>query len=78
MTTRCDGVRSGFSLRCNATLYRCTNCGAVGCTQNKPAICSNQRFDVSERCTQCATVGKREMIAPERVGLFSTLMQDPT
>jgi len=77
MTTRCDGVRAGFSLRCHGTLYRCLSCGAEGCAQTKPASCSHQRFDVSGRCTQCAAVGKREMLAPQTVGLFSTLMQDP-
>jgi hypothetical protein len=76
MTTRCDGVRKGASLRCNATLYRCTACGSTGCTQNKPALCSNQAFDVSEKCLQCGARGQRELIAPERVGLFSTLMHD--
>lgn len=76
MTTRCDGVRTGFSLRCNASLYRCTHCGTTGCTQNKPAICSKQTFDVSEKCIQCGTVGQRELIAPDKVGFFSTLMHD--
>ena len=77
MTTRCDGVRTGMSLRCNASLYRCLGCGATGCTQNKPAICSNQAFDVSEKCAQCGAVGKRELVAPEKVGFFSTLMHEP-
>ena len=78
MTTRCDGARKGFSLRCNASLYRCTHCGATGCTQNKPGICSSQGFEVNEKCVKCGTVGQRELIAPEGVGFFSTLMHDPT
>lgn len=77
MTTRCDGARKGFSLRCNASLYRCTHCGATGCTQTRPAACSNQGFDVSGKCVQCGTVGQRELLAADKVGLFSTLMHDP-
>ncbi len=77
MSTRCDGARAGFSLRCNASLYRCTHCGATGCTQNKPGICSNQGFGVDEKCVKCGSVGKRELLAPEKVGYFSTLMHDP-
>lgn len=77
MSDRCNGARAGYSLRCNGTLYRCTACGAEGCTQNKPALCSNQGFDVSEKCVQCGAIGKREMLAADKVGFFSTLMHDP-
>jgi hypothetical protein len=77
MSTRCDSVRTGFFMRCNASLYRCTHCGATGCTQNKAALCSQQGFDVSEKCAQCGTVGKRELVAPDKVGFFSALMHDP-
>ena len=77
MSTRCDGKRTGFALRCNASLYRCTHCGATGCTQTKPGICSHQAFGVDEKCVKCGSVGKRELLAPEKVGYFSTLMHDP-
>jgi len=76
MTTRCEGVRKGASLRCNGSLYRCTQCDAVGCTQSKLATCSNQGFDVSEKCLKCGAAGKRELLAADKVGFFSTLMQD--
>jgi hypothetical protein len=76
MNPRCDGKRHGCSLRCNGSLYRCTKCAAVGCTQNKPELCSNQAFDVSERCVTCGATGARELIAADNVGFFSTLMND--
>lgn len=76
MSVRCDGVRTGFSLRCNGSLYRCTACGSTGCTQNKPGICSAQGFDVSERCVKCGAVGQRELLGADKVGFFSTLMHD--
>jgi hypothetical protein len=76
MSARCDGTRAGFSLRCNASLYRCV-CGATGCTQNKPELCSNQNFEVNQKCVKCGAIGKRELVAPEQVGFFSTLMHDP-
>ena len=77
MSIRCEGARAGYSLRCNGSLYRCAACGAEGCTQNKPNICSNQGFDVSAKCVKCGAIGKRELLAPEKVGFFSTLMHDP-
>jgi hypothetical protein len=76
MSARCDGTRTGFKLRCNASVYRCV-CGAEGCTQNKPGICSNQNFDVAQKCAKCGAVGQRELLAPDQVGFFSTLMHDP-
>ena len=76
MNPRCDGRRIGFSLRCNASLYRCTKCDSRGCIQNKPSLCSLQNFDISQKCTQCGAVGAAELLAADRVGFFSTLMND--
>lgn len=76
MTTRCDGVRKGASLRCNGSLYRCSACGETGCEQNKPGICTNQLFDVNEKCAKCGAIGKRELVGADQVGFFSTLMHD--
>lgn len=72
---RCDGARKGSLLKCNGSLYRC-ECGHVGCTQTKDDNCSKQGFSVYGRCLQCGVVGKFELVAPEAVGLRSTLMND--
>lgn len=77
MATRCNGARKGYSLRCNGSLYRCLGCGAEGCTQTKLDNCTNQAFDVAGKCVKCGAVGKRELLAPEKVGFISTLMHDP-
>lgn len=54
----CDGRRIGYgSLRCNATVYRCSQCGHAGCRQSKDTLCSNQAFSVSWRCYGCGTLG---------------------
>jgi hypothetical protein len=76
MNPRCDGTRHGHCLRCNGSLYGCAKCAGVGCTQNKPDLCSNQAFDVSERCETCGATGARELLAADHVGFFSTLMND--
>lgn len=77
MSIRCDGARAGLRLRCNGSLYRCTACGHEGCTHNKPALCTNQGFEVDAQCVKCGAVGRRELLAADRVGLFGTLMHDP-
>lgn len=75
MSVRCDGVRTGFSLRCNGSRYRCA-CGAEGCKQNKLDLCSSQGFDVSGKCLKCGAVGQYELLAADKVGFFSSLMHD--
>ena len=45
----CPGRRNGSN--CGVSqVYRCKNCGSVGCTA--PG-CTNQNFDVSSRCLKC-------------------------
>lgn len=73
---RCDGARAGYKMLCNGSLYQCV-CGEVGCTQNKPELCTNQGFDASGKCVKCGAVGKRELLAPEAVGFIRSLMGDP-
>jgi hypothetical protein len=31
---------------------------------------------VAEKCVKCGAVGKRELLAADKVGFFSTLMHD--
>lgn len=60
----CDGERlGGYANACRGQLYRCTNCGSVGCRQNKDHACSKQGFSVSFKCYACGATGKQEAVA---------------
>lgn len=50
MSVRCEGTRAESRLLCNGTRYRCQACGAEGCRQNKPGLCSAQAFSVLNAC----------------------------
>lgn len=76
MSDRCEGTRIGFKLLCNGSKYKCLSCGAEGCKQNKPEICTGQAFSVFNECLKCGAQGKMELVAPEKVGFRSTLMHD--
>lgn len=78
MSDRCEGTRIGFKLLCNGTQYTCLHCGAVGCKQNKPEICSHQLFSALDTCAKCGTSGQLEMVAPASIGFRRTLMHDGT
>lgn len=61
----CDGERKTNGQQCYGTLYKCTQCGNVGCIQNKDHLCSKQGFTVVKRCYQCGAIGKLEMLPSE-------------
>lgn len=42
---------------CNSIVYRCRQCGAVGCNQASQAECSNQTF-LKGQCIKCASSEK--------------------
>ncbi len=48
----CTGTRKAGQ-QCNGTLLVCAQCGARGCKQNRPGLCSAQAFDVLDRCLAC-------------------------
>ena len=74
--TLCSGTRKGSADTCRGTLHRCGNCGAEGCKQNKPEICTGQAFSVFNECLKCGAKGQMELVAPDKVGFRSTLMHD--
>jgi hypothetical protein len=59
----CEGERKTNQLQCYGTLYQCTQCGNVGCVQNKDHACSNQGFTVLGRCYQCGATGQRQVLS---------------
>ena len=61
----CTGERKPSQMQCNGTVYKCTECGAEGCMQNKEHACSNQGFSVLHRCYKCGAVDKMEMVKNE-------------
>jgi hypothetical protein len=48
----CAGTRKAGQ-RCNGTVHVCGQCGARGCKQNRPGLCSAQAFDVRDACLHC-------------------------
>lgn len=61
----CTGERKTNGLQCFGTVYKCTECGSVGCKQNKDHVCSEQGFDVLGRCYKCGATGKYEIISAD-------------
>ncbi len=61
----CTGERKTNQMQCYGTVYKCKQCGAEGCMQNKDHACSNQGFSVIERCYKCGSVGQMEMLPNE-------------
>ncbi len=60
----CDGARKGSGAPCRGTLYRCRQCGGVGCRQSREELCSNQAFDAVDRCLKCGASGQMETLPP--------------
>ena len=58
----CTGTRMGYGLTCRGTLYKCAKCGNTGCKQNRGRTCSNQAFDVEERCLSCGETGQMQVV----------------
>jgi DNA-directed RNA polymerase subunit RPC12/RpoP len=46
---KCDGLKNGK--KCESNVYKCLNCGAIGCDQ---VGCSKRNFQGME-CKQCGT-----------------------
>ncbi len=44
---------------CIGVLYRCKNCGNVGCERGGQNECTNQAFR-SGKCLKCGSIGHRE------------------
>jgi hypothetical protein len=53
----CQGTRNGHN--CASHLYRCRNCGKVGCLHNQAGTCTNQGF-AAGKCLTCGKSGTRE------------------
>jgi hypothetical protein len=55
MVKQCSGQRrqGRCEFECNALVYRCEECGAVGCRNND---CSSQNFKPDGRCMKCDAV----------------------
>jgi len=51
----CPGKR-GNGRNCSGTVYRCKNCGSVGC-ENRD--CSNQKFEIL-KCLSCGKFRTKE------------------
>jgi hypothetical protein len=54
----CQGTRDGHY--CGSHLYRCKNCGKVGCQHNQAGTCTNQGFSGGGKCLSCGKTGQRE------------------
>jgi len=54
----CPGKYGSNNSYCGATVYKCTKCGAVGCS--KPG-CSNQKFS-GGRCLSCGSNGTSKSV----------------
>ncbi|MDD5033949.1 MAG: hypothetical protein PHE55_04255 [Methylococcaceae bacterium] len=62
--TLCTGARKGGGEPCRGTLYKCKQCGGIGCRQSRDDLCSDQGFSVTGRCLKCEATGQMEIIAP--------------
>lgn len=62
--TLCTGVRKGGGEPCRGTLYKCKQCGSVGCKQSRDDLCSSQGFSVVGRCLKCEAIGQMETVDP--------------
>lgn len=62
--TLCGGARKGSGAPCRGTLYRCEQCGHIGCKQSRDEMCSNQGFNGVGRCLKCEAANRMETIAP--------------
>lgn len=61
----CTGTRKGRP--CGQFLYRCKNCGKVGCQRRLAGECSNQGFSGrlgTNKCLGCRKSGQREPFDP--------------
>jgi hypothetical protein len=56
----CQGRRDGHT--CQDYVYRCTNCGAVGCSHNDRNRCTNQAFAQGGVCQKCGKSGTKEPV----------------
>lgn len=61
--TLCEGTRKGGSEACRGSLYKCKQCGGVGCKQSRHDLCSNQGFSVLGHCLRCGATNHMELIA---------------
>jgi hypothetical protein len=57
----CQGTRDRHY--CGAHLYRCKNCGNVGCQQNQAGTCIIQGFSGLGKCLACGETGTREALS---------------
>lgn len=57
------GTRKGGGESCLGTLYKCQQCGAVGCKQSRNDLCWKLRFSVLGHCLKRRPAGQMEAIA---------------
>ena len=58
MSSACHGSVPNKSNICGSLVFRCTKCGAVGCTKNG---CSNQKFKDGQ-CMSCGSHGTKKEV----------------
>ena len=54
----CPGKRIKGNTTCAVPVYKCKNCGSVGCRQGNAGTCSNQCF-AGDKCLKCGKTGQR-------------------
>ena len=61
---RCKGIRTASQSECDSPLYRCKDCGNLGCNQGPENACSHQAFRAA-RCRKCSKLGSQRPVKDE-------------
>jgi hypothetical protein len=64
---RCSGIKNTHP--CKKPVFRCSECGNYGCTQEVPDKCSDQGFK-NDKCLNCGVTGSRIPIMEKEFANF--------
>lgn len=74
MIKRCPGKHGKSG--CLTQLYRCNNCGSIGCDKVTLGACTNQVFHFS-KCVICGATGKKEPLTNIIITIHQSLIAAP-
>lgn len=73
--SRCTGKKGGTNHPCKNPMYRCTECGNYGCSQENLDTCSDQGFK-NDKCLHCGATGTRIPIMENELAEYIAKWQE--
>lgn len=68
---RCDGIRTANNQTCGSPVFRCKDCGHMGCNQGSENVCSKQGFRTA-RCKSCNKLGSNRLVKDDEPAAASS------